>query len=283
MIDILLNASKNTLIHLVLLFGLTGLITAVMFLLQRMICISFSKTTGWGGVYLTGWIGTPIHELGHALFCVLFGHKIQEVALFKPDKSSGVLGYVRHSYDPKSVYQKVGNFFIGIAPLLTGSAILFLLFDTFFHGSVAPELRSGLDINNLNTSLSTVYAEVIRGMKQNFNAISTSVTKPTITSVLLVYVMASISVHMAPSHIDLKNALSGFGLIAGMIFIFNLVMAITGSSALLLATPVTGFLGKLHGILLFGLALTMAAFILFYVPLSLYYFLKVKRILNPFY
>ena len=65
-LDTFLNASKLTLIHVILIFGLTGLITAALFLLQRMICISFSKTTGWKGVYLTAWIGTPVHELGHA-------------------------------------------------------------------------------------------------------------------------------------------------------------------------------------------------------------------------
>ncbi len=283
MIEIILGASKNTLIHLILLFGLTGVITLLLFLLQRMICISFSKTTGWKGVYLTAWIGTPVHELGHVIFCHLFCHKVKEVALFQPDKSSGVLGYVHHSYNPKSIYQSIGNFFIGIAPMLTGSAILFLLFDSFFHGNAASPVKAGIDVNNINTSIITVFTEVYNGMKQNFNALSVSVTKPTLTTAILVYVMASISVHLAPSHTDLKNALPGFGLIAGLILVFNLVMAIIGPGSLILAAPVTSFLGKLHGILLFGLALSTAAFILFYIPLAVFYLFKAKRILNPFF
>lgn len=282
MLDIILGASKNTLIHLLLLFGLTGFITLLLFLLQRMICISFSKTTGWNGLYLTAWIGTPVHEMGHVVFCLLFGHKVNEVALFKPDKSSGVLGYVHHSYNTKSLYQSIGNFFIGIAPLLTGSAVLFLLFDTFFQGHAAAPLKPDIDINNINASIGTVFNEVYSGIKHNLSAIQASFTKPTLTTMLLVYVMTSISTHMAPSNTDLKNALPGFGLIVALIFIFNLVMAFTGK-ALVIATPVTAFMGKLHGILIFGLALTIVAFVLIYLPLAVYHLFRAKRILNPFY
>ncbi len=282
-LDTFLNASKLTLIHVILIFGLTGLITAALFLLQRMICISFSKTTGWKGVYLTAWIGTPVHELGHAIFCLIFRHKINEVALFKPDKASGVLGYVSHNYNPKSFYQSIGNFFIGIAPLLVGSLILYLLFDTFFPDLAAEPVKSKFELDNFNNSTVSVLKEVYSKISGNISIVSGTLIKPTILSVIILYIMTSISAHIAPSHTDLKNALPGFGLLVALIFIINLVLSFLKINSASYVDWFTTFLGRMHGILIFGLALTILTFILIYIPLFIFYLIKRKKLLNPFY
>ena len=51
-------------------------------------------------IYITA-IGTVIHECGHAVFCILFRHKIQKINFFSPSED-GTLGSVTYSYNKKA-------------------------------------------------------------------------------------------------------------------------------------------------------------------------------------
>ncbi len=91
-------------------------------------------------IYLTA-PGVMLHEFSHALFCLIFRHKITDFALFSPQKN-GNLGWVVHKWDPHSAWQNIGCFFIGIAPLAFGTAMLiFLTLLLLPHGALPfPEL-----------------------------------------------------------------------------------------------------------------------------------------------
>ena len=71
-----------------------------------------------GFIYLT-MPGVVIHELSHLFFCLIFQHKIVKVNLFSPQED-GTLGMVQHSYDSRNIFQRIGNFFIGSAPVWGG-------------------------------------------------------------------------------------------------------------------------------------------------------------------
>ena len=95
----------------------------IMQLLSNSIRNSLAKILGIQGyIYLTC-PGVMVHEIGHALFCVIFRHKIVEMKLFSPEED-GTLGYVNHSYNPNSFYQRIGNFFIGTGPIWFGIVVL---------------------------------------------------------------------------------------------------------------------------------------------------------------
>ena len=125
--DNALNVATFYLLHVALTAGLFCVFGMVIAACNKMFYSGLgSKSTLV--CYITGFIGTPIHELAHALMCLIFGHKIKEIKLFQINSADGELGYVNHTYNPRNVYQRAGNFFIGIAPVLVGFLILTGLF-----------------------------------------------------------------------------------------------------------------------------------------------------------
>lgn len=74
-----------------------------------------------------GFVGVPIHELSHAMACVLFRMPIIRMRLFAPDPETGNLGYVAFAYNPRSTFHAVGLLVQGVAPLIVASIILSLI------------------------------------------------------------------------------------------------------------------------------------------------------------
>lgn len=81
--------------------------------------------------FLFSFIGTPLHELSHAFMCLVFGHKITDMRLLILDPNSNVAGYVSHTYNKNNFYQNLGNFFIGIAPILGGFLTVSIIYKQF--------------------------------------------------------------------------------------------------------------------------------------------------------
>jgi hypothetical protein len=142
------------------------LLIATLYQIQRLWCWAF----GSKAIYFTGWIGTPVHELSHVVGCVIFGHEIEKVSLFKPEAETGVLGYVEHRYNSKSLLHNVGCFWIGIAPLFGNLGVAYWLWIEFVVGA-----GEGANLQKL----------------------------------VAIYVCFSLIMHAAPSPADLKNSVPG--------------------------------------------------------------------------
>lgn len=120
MVDVLLNC----LIQILSTLGMILISGQIIAFFNKL----FYKIVGSKGrviCYVTGFIGTPLHELGHVLMCVIFGHKIHKINFYSPNSPDGTLGYVSHSYNKNNLWQKAGNFFIGVGPIIIGYLALF--------------------------------------------------------------------------------------------------------------------------------------------------------------
>lgn len=220
---------------------------------------------------LFAWLGTIIHELGHSVFCLIFGHKIVEIKLFHPDPESGTLGYVKHSYTRTNIYQITGNYFIGIGPILLGTTIIFLLcvwllgINSFDSGSkivnlsTQPGLWDGFRnlLPNLWGSSSYLLAQIFSG--------------PHLMSwqlYVFLYLVLAIGSSITLSPPDIKSALGGFAIIVVLLLILNIATFWAGNFISGIAFGLAGYYA-LFGAIIFLIMLINLALVMILLPFSL--------------
>ncbi len=178
-----------------------------------------STRFGWSSVLWTGWLGTPIHETSHLLMCPVFRHRVDEVAFFEPDRKSGRLGYVRHSFREGNWFEEMGNLFIGTAPLMGGSIVLLALLYVFYPDAATAAWEASA--NSVSSSSQGLPHEtemeagtsVWQRMWDQTGSMATQLltdanwTKPRWW--IFLYLVLCVGSHMAPSQSDYRGSLKG--------------------------------------------------------------------------
>jgi len=231
----------QTLFLIVVLAAPFVLFGVVMHAIERKIQGRLASRFGWRSVLWTGWLGTPIHELSHAVMCVVFQHKIKDIALFEPDLKTGRLGYVEHSFHAGNWFQEAGNFFIGMAPLIGGSVALAAVLWMFFPEPAAQMFQAG---QSPDGSLISHLVDATGGLLQQLAAPANWVSWK---FWLFIYLVLCIGGHMAPSRSDYDGASRGVLLVVGLalliLFLFSLAGVRTDQmmgGMIRLLTPVFG-------------------------------------------
>ena len=227
---------------------------------------------GWKSVMWTGWLGTPIHELSHAFMCRIFHHRIDEIALFEPDPESGRLGFVRHSFKPGNWYQELGNFFIGVAPLLGGSIVLTAILWLFFPDAVS----SALDVARNQDNDSGAWVRMGGIVAAVANQIVAERQWLTGRFWLFVYFVLCVGSHMAPSPSDYRGASRGVYLVGGGLLLFTFVLAAAGTDAESLVDGMIGLLGPLFAV--FGLTIVLVGLTALLVQIATSFFPQRYRV-----
>jgi len=220
---------------------------------------------------LFGWLGTTAHELSHAAFCLIFGHKITEMKLFAPDPETGIMGYVNHSYNPKSIYQVLGNFFIGISPIIFGTFIIcllcylllgFNLFDTAGDFSFASsDIGSWYAFTQLMGSLWYSSENFLTAVFAWRNLSSWQLY-------VFIYLSFAIGSSITLSTADIKGALKGFVVILAALLVFNLGTVWLGDFASDILIKIAGYSGVFYSAMFLTLLINIAVAVFVLLPLT---------------
>ncbi len=209
----------TTIIQIVAVFGLFFGLGFIHSIVYRLTSKYFSRVFGWTGMIVTGIIGTPLHEFSHWLMAKLFRHQIHSVSFFSPDPHTGKLGHVEHSYDRRSSYQTIGNFFIGSSPIIFSSSVLVLLLYVFLPdpGAIVEPL----------TIFPHSFTEFLLSWKLSFFGAWNQIHIHSWKFWLFLFLSLSIALHMAPSSYDQKTMWKGFFHITLLMFLTNIILTLT--------------------------------------------------------
>lgn len=174
----------------------------------------YSNFGSFGGplCYITGFIGTPVHECSHALFCLIFGHQITDMQLFQISSDDGTLGYVEHAYNRRNIYHRIGNFFIGVAPILVISVLLY-----FLSSWLTPGMVSRLMVTDFSDGF-------FAGVGNMFSTLGIYVG----TWQFWVYVVLAIflSLHMTLSGADIRGSMDGLAFLLMPLLIVDVILGL---------------------------------------------------------
>ena len=245
----------NVLLLLAVVFGPLVVFALAIHQIERLMQRRLAERFGWKSVLWTGWLGTPIHELSHAMMCRLFGHRVDEVVLFEPDIESGRLGYVRHSFRRDHWFEEIGNVFIGIAPLLGGSMVLGLLLYLFYPDSISGTIETAKGQTDPADMAGRAW-DIVKLMGQE---VVNPANLGTVKFWTFLYLVLCVGSHMAPSASDYRGAGRGVAMLGGLLLVGATLFAVFSSDTSVVASAIVDIFSPLFAVLILTVLLCSLA------------------------
>jgi len=285
LLDFIKLAVLTTFNQLVTVLGIFFVFGLILYVLARFTRTVFVRSIGYkADVVWTGWLGTPVHELGHALFCVVFRHQIVDMKLYNPNPQDGTLGYVNHAYNPHSTYQKIGNFFIGAGPIIFGA---FVLYAAMYY--LLPNKNTVFHIINTKeitiTSLAGLWSQldILQTIgTRTLNALFAETNLKTWTFWLFLYISLCVASHMELSPPDLKGLWSGLVTLVTFLLIINIAALLFGFNINKYVVIVNSYTGLFVGLFVFATIISALNFVGSFVILTVYSLIKNRQFFSPF-
>jgi hypothetical protein len=285
--DYLLDAGIATLTQLFVLLGPLLVLAVIMnFIARKNEILSYQVLGQKIYLYVFGWLGTAVHELGHAIFAIIFAHKISEIKLFSPNSGKS-LGHIKHSYTKGNPYQTLGNFFIGLGPILLGSLLLFVVAWVLFGLNIFQIAEKNNVVINYNLftgfdSLKITAVNIGKGVWECFTSILTGPDSNWWKLVLFFYLFYAIGSSITLSPSDIKGAFRGFLYFLIILFIFNIATIWKGDFILSFFAKTSSYFSGFYFLIILSMGLNIAFItILWLIGLLLSQFSSKKSARKP--
>ena len=223
----MLSILESFFVQMMFLFGIVVLCGAFISFCNKCLYDACGDAA-FGVVRLTGYIGTPVHELSHALMCLLFGHTITKMKVIHTDRRSKTLGYVEHTYYKTNLYHQIGNYFIGVSPILAGGAVVLLFVWLFMPEMLAEltrEMRSLVGLEDVPRVLGEAWEILFE--QANFT---------NVRYWLALLFSVTVVIHMEISSSDIRSGLRGLACLSVMLLVTDLILGFLFPSALAVFT-----------------------------------------------
>ena len=284
-LDFLHLLAITTLYQLLSLLGLLFVVGLILYFLARFTRNAFAAASARKlDVFVTGWICTPVHELSHALFCLVFGHRITDIKLFRPNSSDGSLGYVKHTYNSKNIYHRIGNLFIGAGPVILGALALYGLIHLLLPNTASLGIiktANGLQVTHvkdLGMHWQSILSTAQTMLEQLFRAENFS----QVSFWIFLYISASIASHMELSPADLKGMMKGLLSLTLLLLVLNTIALLMKQDIRTYIFIAGSYFGLFFGIYLYATLISLLNFTASFVLLSAYSWIRFHRFINPF-
>jgi len=165
----------------------------------------------------------------------------------------------------------MGNFFIGIGPIVLGTAVIYLL--SYWLSGLNP-------FNLVNTDIASSQFNSWGGLTQLFRHLwnSSGILLSEVISwqhlsswqlYVFIYLVFAIGSSMTLSLPDIKGAWDGFVVISGLAFIFNLVTIWAGNFTSNVIMGIAGYYVLFYVVIFLIMIINAAVALLVFLPLSL--------------
>jgi hypothetical protein len=260
----LLNVAGVTLIQLFALGGPALLLIALLSWLSGYVGLFASRALGRSAYYfLFGWLGTLIHEIAHLVVALLFRHRIASFHGFTLDPYARVQGSVNTKYHAGSLYQYIGLFFIGIAPVVFGTLVIYLALFGLFHGQIAEVWRV---IDRRNTISGPGASSILSSGLAFLGFVFRPQHLLDWRLYLFLYIAFAVGSSIRLSDADVTAATPGCLTFIVLLFLFNTVLLSLGSAGSATFAWLTQYYTFLYILLCFVILLDVLAIAILWLP-----------------